>query len=224
MFLPAHKLRLLPDQALLIESDETLLVAADLHLGKSAAFRANGLPIPEGDTARDLKRLSELIETHRPDHLVIAGDLFHSESGQTEEVVQAFLSFLGEIGIPFTLVKGNHDNKIKKLPSQLDQANHLYIAGVRIVHKPEDSSDHHFNICGHIHPVLKIPDGKNTSLRLPCFHLRDNILTLPSFGSFTGGHVVKAKKHDRFFVSHMGKVIEVPDSLLTSPVDRRTDP
>ena len=72
----------------------------------------------------------------------------------------------------------------------------------------------HFNICGHIHPVVKIPDGRNTSLRLPCYHLRENILTLPSFGSFTGGHVIKPNKADRFFVDHMGKVIEVPDSLL----------
>jgi DNA ligase-associated metallophosphoesterase len=214
MFLPEHDIHLLPGHALLIVKEEIHLVAADLHIGKSAAFRAQGLPVPEGDTARDLKRLSDLVETHEPAHLVIAGDLFHAASGQTEEVIGAFLTFLSEIEIPFTLVKGNHDRKIKDLPAELDQTNHLDIAGIRIVHKPEDSSDTHFNICGHIHPVVKIPDGKNTSLRLPCFHLRENILTLPSFGSFTGGHVMKTRKHDRFFVSHMGKVIEVPDALL----------
>lgn len=214
MFLPEHHIRLLPDHALLIGKSETHLVAADLHLGKSAAFRANGLPVPEGDTERDLGRLSELVETHRPDHLVIAGDLFHADSGQTEEVISVFLDFVRKTGIPFTLVKGNHDRKIRSLPSEIDQADHLDIGEIRIVHKPENSSDEHFNICGHIHPVVKIPDGKNTSLRLPCFHLRENILTLPSFGSFTGGHVLKAGKTDRFFVSHMGKVIEVPGSLL----------
>ncbi len=215
MFLQAHHLRLLPDSALLIELEKKYLVAADLHLGKSATFRAHGLPIPEGDTARDLARLSGLIREHQPDHLIIAGDLFHAASGFTDELLETVLNFTEEIAIPFTLVQGNHDAKIKALPPLLKEFDHLDVGSIRIVHKPEDASAEHFNICGHIHPVLKIPDGKNTSLRLPCFHLRENVLTMPSFGSFTGGHIVKPQSGDRFFVSHREAVVEVPPELLS---------
>lgn len=209
-----HPLRLLPDAALLVLAEETHLVAADLHLGKSAAFRAHGLPVPEGDTARDLDRLSKLIAEHRPDQLVIAGDLFHAEAGSGEGVLDAFMAFLDGIAIPFTLVSGNHDRKIRKMPPSIAQAGHLDIGDLRIVHKPDDAAGGMANLCGHIHPVLRIPDGRNTSLRMPCFHLRGNILTLPAFGSFTGGHIVKPGKGDRFFVTHNGAVIEVPDELL----------
>jgi DNA ligase-associated metallophosphoesterase len=208
-------LMLLPDSAVLINGEASVLVAADLHLGKSAAFRAHGLPVPEGDTARDLSRLGKLVREHSPDHLVIAGDLFHADSGCTGEIIGAFMDFMEGIGIPFTLVSGNHDRKIKGLPESLTCAPHLDISGVRIVHKPEDAAEGMPNLCGHIHPVVRIPDGKNTSLRIPCFHLGGNILTLPAFGGFTGGHIVRPEKGHRFFVSHLGKVIEVPGELLT---------
>ncbi len=212
-FSPAP-LRLLPDSALLILGVKKTLVAADLHLGKSAAFRAHGLPVPEGDTARDLSRLAKLVREHSPDHLVIAGDLFHADSGCTAEIIAAFMDFTESISIPFTLVCGNHDKKIKGLPASLARAPHLDVSGIRIVHKPEDAAEAMPNRCGHIHPVVRIPDGKNTSLRIPCFHLGGNILTLPAFGGFTGGHIVKPSNGDRFFVSHLGKVIEVPGELL----------
>lgn len=215
MFLEDQQIRFLPDSALLLEREKKYLIAADLHLGRSATFRAHGLPIPEGDTARDLARLTTLIREHQPEHLIIAGDLFHAASGFTDELLDTVLKFTDEIAIPFTLVQGNHDAKIKALPPLLKEFDHLDLGSIRIVHKPEDASPDHFNICGHIHPVLKIPDGKKTWLRLPCFHLRGNVLTIPSFGSFTGGQIVKAQPADRFFVSHREEVVEVPMELLS---------
>lgn len=205
---------LLPDGAVLITGDESVLVAADLHLGKAASFRAHGLPVPEGDTERDLKRLDDLVKRHCPGHLVIAGDLFHAESGLTKELVAELTSFTDRIGIRFTLVSGNHDRKIRGIPESLRQVDWLDISGIRIVHKPEDANADMPNVCGHIHPVLRIPDGRNTSLRLPCFHLHENHLTLPAFGSFTGGHIVRPAGGDRFFVTHREEVIEVPPELL----------
>lgn len=207
-------LRLLPDATVLVLGEHVVMVCADLHLGKSATFRAHGLPVPEGDTARDLARLAKLIAEHKPARLVIAGDLFHAEAGSEDGPVEAFMAFLRAIAIPFTLVSGNHDRKLRKLPDEIEQAPHLDIGGLRIVHSPADAAAGMANLCGHIHPVLRIPDGRNTSLRLPCFHLHGNILTLPAFGSFTGGHVVKLSKGTRFFATHNGAVIEVPAALL----------
>ncbi|QTN34058.1 ligase-associated DNA damage response endonuclease PdeM [Akkermansiaceae bacterium] len=208
-------LKLLPDSALLVLGERTHLVAADIHLGKSAAFRANGLPVPEGDTARDLARLAKLIRVHRPDQLVIAGDLFHAPAGANSSLMEELADFTQEIGIPFSLVTGNHDRRIRGLPTSIGTSDHLDLCGIRIVHSPEDAVHGMPTACGHIHPVLRIPDGRKTSLRLPCFHLSGNRLTLPAFGSFTGGHIVHPGKGDRFFVSHRDEVIEVPGSLIT---------
>lgn len=206
--------QLLPDSALLVFGEKKHLVAADIHLGKSATFRANGLPVPEGDTARDLARLTKLIREHRPDQLVIAGDLFHACTGFTATLLAELMDFREQIAIPFTLVMGNHDQKIRSLPEDFPQHPHLDLSGIRIVHKPGDAASDMPSICGHIHPVLRIPDGRKTSLRLPCFHLSGNQLTLPAFGSFTGGHIVRPGNGDRFFVTHRDTVIEVPRALI----------
>lgn len=212
---PPMPLTLLPDHSLLVHGSEKILVAADLHLGKAATFRAHGLPVPEGDTRRDLDRLRNLLHTTSPDRLLIAGDLFHADSGFTDELLATFLTFIGEITIPFTLVTGNHDKKIRILPPALHQCHSFRIGDILIIHKPGNADPSLFNICGHVHPVLKIPDGRKTSLRLPCFHLREHILTLPAFGSFTGGHIIQPETGDRFFITHRDKVIAVPPKLLT---------
>lgn len=208
-------LRLLPDCALLILGEDRHLVVADVHLGKSASFRAHGLPVPEGDNARDIARLAALVRQHKPDQLVIAGDLFHADAGMSDSLMQDVIDFIEEISIPFVLVSGNHDNRIRNIPETILRADHLDLPGLRIVHKPEDAPHGIPTICGHIHPVIKIPDGRKTSLRLPCFHLSPAHLTLPAFGSFTGGHIVQLEKGERFFVSHQNEVIEIPGKLIT---------
>src|SRR5204863_7878848 len=48
----------------------TLLIA-DPHLGKPAAFRSGGVPVPERSTTADLDRLGAAAREFRPDRLVI---------------------------------------------------------------------------------------------------------------------------------------------------------
>ena len=45
-----------------MRASRTLFVA-DLHLGKSATFRARGLPVPSGTTQDNLRRLAALVQT-----------------------------------------------------------------------------------------------------------------------------------------------------------------
>ncbi len=203
-----------PEGAAFLSVSSTLVVA-DVHLGKSAAFRAKGLPVPEGDNARDLARLLALVEKSAAAHLVIAGDLFHAPSGITPELETALGGFISELGIPVTLVAGNHDVKIKQLPPQLRNVPHLDLAGnCRVIHDPAHASGKQLHLSGHWHPVVKIPDGKRTSLRLPCFLLRGNTLVLPAFGSFTGGAIVKPMAGDRIFVALRENVVELPPALV----------
>ncbi|MGL5016845.1 MAG: ligase-associated DNA damage response endonuclease PdeM [Luteolibacter sp.] len=205
---------LLSEGAVFLTGDSTLIVA-DVHLGKSAAFRAQGLPVPEGDSARDLARLTALVEKSRARHLVIAGDLFHAPSGMTHEIKTALAEFMSRLEIPITLVVGNHDAKIRQLPAGLTITPQLDLQDqLRIVHDPAHVSGERLHIAGHWHPVVKIPDGRRTSLRLPCFLLRDHTLILPAFGSFTGGSVLQVRPDDRVFVALRDQVVELPESLI----------
>ncbi len=196
--------------------DEKTLVVADIHLGKSAAFRARGLPVPEGDMARDFDRLLELASRFHSKHLVIAGDLFHAPSGISPELETALADFIEALGIPLTLVVGNHDVKIARLPDGLNSAAHLDLGeNLRIVHDPAHASGGRLHISGHWHPVVRIPDGKRTSLRLPCFLFRNHTLVLPAFGSFTGGAILSHEADDRIFVALRDEVIELPEALVS---------
>lgn len=208
------EITLLSEGALFLTITRTLVVA-DVHLGKSAAFRAKGLPVPEGDTARDFQRLLELARKCQASHLVIAGDLFHAPSGITPELEAALVDFISELGIPLTLVVGNHDLKLKRIPARLRSVRHLdFHDSIRIIHDPAHASGDRLHISGHWHPVVRIPDGKRTSLRLPCFLYRNHTLVLPAFGSFTGGAILTTERQDRVFVALRDQVVELPAALI----------
>ncbi len=211
---PLPHIKLLPEGAIYL-MDSSTLVVADVHLGKSAAFRARGLPVPEGDTARDLARLLAMARRHGAAHLVIAGDLFHAPSGITPELEAALDGFLTAIGIPVTLVLGNHDLKLRKVPLTLNPVRHLELRNdLRVVHDPADATGEQLHLTGHWHPVVKIADSRRTSLRMPCFLLRENTLVMPAFGSFTGGAVLARERHDRIFVTLREQVVELPAALI----------
>lgn len=205
-------IQLLPEGAALLKETSSLVIA-DIHLGKSATFRARGLPVPEGDTVLDLTRIRNLVHETHAKHLIIAGDLFHAPAGVTQDLADLLDDFISTLGISFALISGNHDAKLKRLPAGLTALAHQDLGSIRIVHDPKDASPNHLNIAGHWHPVARIPDGKRTSLRLPCFLFRNNTLILPSFGSFTGGAIMNPEPGDRFFVPLRGQVVELPSGL-----------
>jgi DNA ligase-associated metallophosphoesterase len=205
-------LQLLPQNAVLLP-DRTLVVA-DLHLGKATAFQAKGLAIPEGDSHADLKRLGTICEQVQATQIVINGDLFHSPAGLTTEIERLLETWLINLGLPVELVMGNHDRKLPRLPDWLTAVHSSKHGGVHLVHDPADAPEGVPVVAAHWHPVAKIADGKRTSLRLPCFLLRRNVLVLPSFGTFTGGAIVDREDGDRFFVAPGDRVIEVPGKLL----------
>ena len=205
-------LQLLPGKAALLP-DHTLVVA-DLHLGKATAFQAKGLAIPEGDSHADLNRLGTICEQVQATRIVVNGDLFHSPAGLSPEIERLLETWVSTIGLPVELVIGNHDRKLPRLPRWLTAVHSIEHAGVHLVHDPADAPEGVPVVAAHWHPVAKIADGKRTSLRLPCFLLRRNILVLPSFGTFTGGAIVDREDGDRLFVAPGDRVIEVPDKLL----------
>jgi len=204
-------LTLLPEAAVWHAPSQTLVVA-DVHLGKAAAFRAGGIAVPDGDDARDLENLAALVEKHKASRLVVAGDMFHAPSGIRVELLELLKRFLDRIGVPVVLTIGNHDAKLRSIPSGVIAVDHLDLAneGPRIVHDPASSTPGRFHMAGHLHPVIRIRDGRRTCLRLPCFWQQENLLVLPAFGSFTGGSIIKPGPQDRVFTALRDQVVEIP--------------
>ncbi|MCC6322024.1 MAG: ligase-associated DNA damage response endonuclease PdeM [Phycisphaerales bacterium] len=212
-------LHLLPERALLWTRSGNaasggVLVLADLHLGKPAAFRAAGIPVPEViDT--ELDELSQLIERHKPEVLLIAGDLLHARAGRSDHVLGALHRWRSRHRtLEIILVRGNHDRSAGDPPSTL----RLTVVDEPFVLHPDDpiaiahdpaATDHPDRplICGHLHPSVTLGDGL-TSLRAPCFWVRPRQIILPARGRFTGTRGISPSRGDRVFVTRNDQVIE----------------
>lgn len=204
-----HQIELLSEHAIFLP-DHSVLVLSDVHLGKAAAFQAHGLPVPEGDDSTDLARISHLLEKTQAQELVIAGDLLHSPSGVSEKLIAQLETWMNQCPAKITLVLGNHDQRALK-DYHMVNVPMLKLGEIQIIHDPADASDL-FCICGHLHPVIRLKDRPRGHLRTPCFWLRDQVLILPSFGTFTGGHPIQPTPKDRVFSPLNGRVVELPSS------------
>ena len=56
-----------------------------------------------------------------------------------------------------------------------------------------------FTLSGHIHPVMRLRAMRKQRMRVPVFWQRSAGLVLPSFGSFTGGFVVRPTPGEHLF-------------------------
>src|SRR3954468_25099264 len=79
---------LLPERAMWWPAGCVLFVA-DLHLGKAAAYRALGQPVPAGTTRENLGRLSALLHRYAPAELVFLGDFLHAAEARTVSMLSA---------------------------------------------------------------------------------------------------------------------------------------
>ena len=67
-------------------------------------------------------------------------------------------------------------------------------------------------VAGHLHPCVRLYGAANDSVRLPCFWQRDDLLTLPAFGEFTGGSPIAREAGDRVLAVADDRLIEIPSS------------
>lgn len=203
------QLRLLPQRAVYIESLKLLLVS-DVHLGKAETFQQYGLPVSSQVNQATLQRLEALCTQYQPDGLWILGDLFHGREGMADGVIDAWLRFLHRTQVSAHLILGNHDRPLQDTLTQLSVecfVEAVEVEGVLFSHEPEVDPTR-LNICGHIHPCFRLSMGCDR-LRLPCFHWqpRQQRLTLPSFGEFTGGYNVTLAAGEMAYVVADGAVV-----------------
>lgn len=169
------------------------LILSDVHIGKSATFRAHGLPVPEGESEDDLIRITKLVTHFQAQQLLIVGDFFHSRSILTAALKASLSKWLADLPCEVILILGNHD----PLPHKLADIPHLHtcsthqVKQLHFVHDPAEALEDIPTICGHLHPLCRIGTKKGPSMRVPCFLQQNSHLILPAFGTFTSGKLVE---------------------------------
>ena len=191
---------------------ERTLFVADVHLGKAAAFRAGGVPVPRGSTASDLARLTRLIAASGATRLAVLGDFLHARAGRVDALAQAFLAWRAQhAALDVVLVRGNHDARAGDPPAAwriatVDEPYPLppFLACHRVEAPPTG-----YALCGHIHPGVRI-DAAGESTRLPCFVLGARRAILPAFGRFTGLADVAGSAGERIVAIAGRALFELP--------------
>ncbi len=204
-------LLLLHDRAVWWPARRTLIVA-DLHLGKPAAFRAAGVPVPEPVTQHDLGRLAGLIDRLAPDRMVVLGDLLHAPDGLSPETIDQVAWWRSRYAaLHIDLVRGNHDVRCGASPAEWRIAEHhppVIDGGLAFAHEPAEVRGASV-LAGHLHPCVRLGGSAGASLRSPCFWFGRSIGVLPAFGTFTGGARIRPRQGDRVFAIGPECVIEV---------------
>lgn len=205
-------LELLPERAAWWARTGMLLVA-DAHFGKAAAFRALGVPVPGGTTAAGLRRLDAMLARTGARRIVFLGDYLHAREGRAPATLEALARWhRARAGVELVLVRGNHDRGAGDPPAE---------AGVRCVdaplveapfvlsHHPMESREG-FVVAGHLHPGVALEGPGRQRERLPCFWLRAGGIVLPAFGDFTGLAEVSPGAGDRVYVVAGDEVLQAP--------------
>ncbi|MES2316689.1 MAG: ligase-associated DNA damage response endonuclease PdeM [Pseudomonadota bacterium] len=197
-----EELLLLPEKAVYWPR-EKMLVVADIHFGKAASFRAQGVPVPRGTTTQNLDLLDDLTARHDTRQIVFLGDFLHARAAHATATLAALLAWRrARPDLRLVLVRGNHD---------LHAGDPSAALGIEVVDEPFAVAPfalcHHpdivaagYVLAGHVHPVYVLASGHD-SLRLPCFIAGPGRMILPSFGAFTGGFVLAPASGDRVWVS-----------------------
>ncbi len=190
------------DRTLLWPAAETLFVA-DLHLGKGAAFRAGGVPVPAGSTAATLQALGQAVEETKARRVVVLGDLWHARSGRTTENVETLKAWREAQTVEMLLVLGNHD---RGDGWEIEAVSPGRIEGPFALHHFPGEDPNGYVLCGHLHPGVDLPQIG----RLPCFWFGGKTGILPAFGELTGTALVRPAGGDRTIVVAEGKVAQIP--------------
>jgi len=181
----AGELLLLDPAGVLFWPKRRMLVVADLHLEKGAAFARRGVMLPPHDTVATIERLELALERLAPEIVVSLGDGFHDREGP-RRLPPELAGRLRRMTCAreWLWVRGNHD---PEPPAELGGTGVGEVAFGELVlrHEPEEASNC-IEIVGHLHPRAKLRLGRRTA-RLGCFVTDGRRLVLPAFGAFTGG-------------------------------------
>ncbi len=198
----------LTNQRALFWEEQKALILSDLHIGKTAHFRKNGIALANQIMKNDLERLSILIEYFKPEKFMVVGDLLHA--GDNSDVDEFCVWRNQYSDLEFHLIEGNHDRISKKLESKLClnfKSELLEINDFMLIHDFEKKHPK-FQITGHIHPGFVINSAVK-KIKLPCFVVTENQILLPAFSEFTGLDTKNLPRKGKFYVFTDAEIYEI---------------
>lgn len=187
--------------------EKKILLISDLHLGKIAHFRKHGMAIPEKAVQENFTRLNNVLHLFDVETIIFLGDLFHSKMNNEWDF---FADWTKTITQQLILVEGNHDIISKKNYTDLNIEIHpeIIIDDFLLTHHPS-RAENFFNLCGHIHPGIKLKGLGRQFLSLSCFFRKPDQLIFPAFGEFTGNFYLIPEENDTVYVLAKDEVIEI---------------
>ena len=202
---------MLPERALLWQR-RAMLVVADVHFGKAAAFRAGGIPVPHGTTRANLDALDALVARHQVRHIVFLGDFLHARTARAPATLAELAQWRARHAtLELTLVRGNHDLHAGDPPAALGMQvvdEPWRLGPLALCHHPQELPDA-FVLAGHVHPVYRLA-AAGDALRLPCFVIGRHGALLPAFGAFTGGYQVTPQAGQRIYLVADDRILPLP--------------
>lgn len=211
-----QRLLLLPQRAVFWPLAETL-IAADVHLGKGAALRQQGIAVPTGSSAADLAALGSLIAAHRPRRLLLLGDVFHQRPHADEPLMAAFDAFRSaHPDLIIEIVRGNHDHPASLPPQwRLRWRSEGEQEGPFVWRHTPGATPSGYALCGHLHPVWVLRTRRERA-RLPVFWFGREQAVLPSFGQLTGGFPITPAPGDQLYGVLPTAVVPLPVTQTAS--------
>jgi DNA ligase-associated metallophosphoesterase len=189
------------------------LFVADVHLGKGAAFRAGGIPVPRGATAADLARLAALVARTGAATLCVLGDFLHAASGRVRALDAAFRAWRdAHPRLEVRIVRGNHDARAGDPPPEwgVEMADEPFAMPPFLACHAPQSPPTGYALCGHLHPGVRLAGRGGESLRLPCFVIGPRRALLPAFGRLTGLAIVAPSRDDTVVAIGGSRLFRLP--------------
>jgi len=190
---------------------ERVLVVADYHASLETQLRREGVELNATDSQRRERLLSLLADTD-PDRLVLLGDLVTTIGKPTGEERNEIETLLAAVGVPVTIVKGNHDGEIETVVKDIDDVTVTDSGGTRLgsigfAHGhtwPAPAVLEGDVVCvAHEHPVVRLEDEVGGA-RAERVWLRGNLEPAPfreqygdQLGALSGELVVFPAFNDR---------------------------
>jgi metallophosphoesterase superfamily enzyme len=216
---------LAPWPALLIESRERILIAADLHLGLEYQLAGDGISIPY-QTDRFLAELRGLIHRYNPHRLLLLGDVKHGvphTSFQERKEIPRFFNILLDEVEQIDITRGNHDGYLHKyLPDEVELHGSK---GLLIQSDPQIAAFHghawphpsflgaDLIVTGHNHPTVLLPTpiGVKISQRVWVKGVCDGKLVAKMFLERNG---IKTEDPSQVFQTEYGVNVKNPNMIL----------
>ena len=189
-----------------------MLLVADPHFGKAAAFRALGVRVPRGTTGGALARLDALVARLAPARIEFLGDFLHAREGRNPETFAALGAWRARhADVEMQIVRGNHDRRAGDPPAEVGIAcvdGPVREGALALAHHPAPCDDAYV-LAGHVHPCVVLVGQARQRERLPCFLFGAGVAVLPAFGDFTGCAEVEPNDGDEVWVVAEDQVVRV---------------